>query len=391
MIRTLGRLCIASIGLGVFSLVVVISVMNGFNNSIRDKLLATEPHLVIYPHAGKAAQIRDDLAQQDVEFHRFESQDVIIRTLDGTFSGAAAHGLEMDSLRALLTRVEENKRSKGRKGNIEPRLAPESLMLDRAEIIMGADLARSLNILEGDQVVVIPPEALLLPPGEAPPFEKVTVKSTLSTDLSDVDSHLIYYTLGKSLTRFSQAASRETGFEVYLINPDSYPPIKARAEKIGARVDTWVDRNSALFFALKLEKIAMTTFLALSALITSFSVLGVLALLITQKRQDIGVLMSMGMSNKLTRQTFLKIGLLLSLVGMGGGWLLGVIASWLIQTFPLNVLPSDVYYDSSIPARLDPVMLVIVVAGCTIVAFLAAWIPVRLHTRVTPSEALKKV
>src|SRR5690606_32322480 len=129
-------------------------------------------------------------------------------------------------------------------------------------------------------------ESLLLPAGEIPTFEKVRVATILTSDIADIDSQMIFYDQTKGLRRLKKTASFETGIEVRLARPSEAAAwSKKLQETLGPEfeVATWGDRNSALFFALKMEKVAMSTFLSLSILITCFALFTVLIMLITQK------------------------------------------------------------------------------------------------------------
>jgi len=386
LIRTISRLCIFGIGVGVMSLIVVLSVMNGFNESIRFKLLAVEPHLVVsIPDKNWDEYFKYFSQNKTAEVHKFEKQDVIIRTIDGTFNGAVAQGIEFLPLKNMIARI--NKISKGRAATSIFKIK-NAADLGPGEAMIGADLARSLNILEGDLVTIIPPETLLLPVGEIPIYEKVRISSILSTDLPEIDGRIMFYGLDRSLKSLKGSASREVGLEVRLEDPDNLESMTGDLMAMGATVSSWKQRNSALFFALKMEKLAMTIFLSLSALITSFSIITVLVLLITQKRKDIGILMAMGLSQAKTRRVFTGVGLLLSSLGVAVGLILGVGVSYLLDKYPLEVLP-DIYYDSSIPSSIDPMLVGFIAIISAVIAVFSAWVPVRLNVRLTPAEALQ--
>ncbi|RYZ64948.1 MAG: ABC transporter permease, partial [Proteobacteria bacterium] len=335
LIRTVAWLCMAGVAIGVMSLVIVISVMNGFNDQIRKRLLAVEPHLVAsFPSRQSADEVKGSKLYQDlksrpgVQTDLFENQDVIIRTVDGNFGGAIARGVEAETL-AYILRETHSVVSAGRpQTSIDtPPISEETADLDQGQVLIGIDLARALGIFEGDTITLIAPEALLLPPGEAPPFERATVKSLLTTNLADIDEKVIFYGRGKSLVAFRNSPSRSSGFEIRLPQPENFQPLKNEIQAKGWNVESWVDRNSSLFFALKMEKFAMGGFLALAGLIASFSIVTVLVLLMTQKRKDIGLLMGLGLSPAKTQALFIRVGLILSAIGIGTGLVLGVVIS----------------------------------------------------------------
>jgi lipoprotein-releasing system permease protein len=404
LIRTVAWLCMAGVALGVMSLVVVISVMNGFNDQIRRRLLAVEAHLVVrVPGITQADLLKNHpvyLALQKkpgIDTQLFESQDVILRTVDGLFAGAIAKGVDAKSLAYILAEMRKNSQAAASamhggasSAKIDtPPVSEESTHLGPGEVLIGIDLARSLGVFEGDKITVIPPESLLLPPGEAPAFERATVKGLITTNLPDLDSKVVFYGRGVTFSHLSHSASREAGYEVRMQNPGDADQLKREIEKQGGvTAETWTERNSALFYALRMEKYAMGSVLALAALIASFSIVTVLVLLLMQKRKDIGLLMALGLSPRRTRHLFVRLGLCLSFIGIGGGMICGIVICLIVQRYPLNFLP-DIYYDTTIPASLDPVFIAGILFSSLAIALVSAWIPARKHTAETPSDALR--
>lgn len=390
LIRIISWVCMAGVGLSVASLIIVLSVMNGFNVTIRSRLLDVDPHLVVLDArpadvtGAQEAEIRSLLKGRIASLHRFNNQDVVVRTLDGVFGGAIATGMDQKALKETLKRF-----WKDRDGN-RPPPTPEATTLKRNEIVLGVDLARSLGVFEGDDVLLIPPESLLLPQGEIPKYERVVVKGLVSTERPDVDLKLLMF--NSALAKhgiLGHSASQEVGWEIRLKDPYQAEDLKQVLVDHGMSVQSWKDRNTALFFALKMESMAMTLFLSLAVLITSFSIIAVMSLLMTQKRKDLGMLMVMGLSRGRTQQTFTRVGLMLSYIGVGAGLLIGVVVAYAMKWHPISVLPSDVYYDSTLPS--DPTLriLVFVVVGSALLALAGAYLPVRYYARFSPSDALR--
>jgi lipoprotein-releasing system permease protein len=376
LVRRISWLCIVGVAVGIFSFILILSIMNGLNLNIRNRILSMEPHLQI--------QILDTVNTKFMETHPaymklksepgnialvYEQQDVILRTMEGHFRGAVARGLTEESLGFLV------------KEKID---FPQD-----GEIIIGSDLARILGIFEGDFITIIPPESLLLPPGEVPRFEKVSVKKIITTSLADLDAQNIFYLRGKALNQFSKAASRSVGIETWISNPDDVDQVKSQLQTFPMlKIQTWKEKNSALFFALKLEKTIIGLFLTLAGLVTSFSIVTVIALLISQKKREIGILAAMGLSVKKTCNLFTGIGLMLSLIGGGIGLVFGTALSLLVEFYPIDILP-NIYYDNAIPAKVDFIFILITSIVSIIIAFLAAWIPSRSVSHLSPSVALR--
>ncbi len=388
LIRTIAWISMMGVTLGVFALIVVISVMNGFHESIRGRLLAAEPHVVV---AGSelSGKVQELLSTRSAAFNSVEKQDVVIRTNDGVFSGAEAKGLDEKALAKLLHDVHEANREGGEKGELS---TYAGVVLGPGEVLLGADLARSLGLTYGDKMTLIAPEGLLLPPGEVPRFERVVVKSLLTTNVADLDSRLLIYGKSRSLNALGANVSKRNEVEIWLPSAADAEKVKAEIVKTDTelRVGTWADRNSSLFQALNLEIFAIGLILSLSTMIAGFSIVTVLMILVMQKRKEIGLLMSLGLSRQKTQALFVRVGMMLSGTGVLVGAVSGVLVCFFIDSAKTSILP-DFYYDTTIPAKVNPFFVMGVVGLALVLGWLASWAPVRSITALEPAEALRSV
>ncbi len=393
LVKVIARLSVLGIAMGVFSFVLVLSIMNGFNDNIRERILSVEPHLIIRSSDSNDLKKLEESSfykkvksLQGVQFSIFENQDIILRTIDGAYRGAMARGLKGRSLEKMFSRLQQlRQKNQGEEALWEEE---DNFPLEAGEVVIGVDLAQRLGVLEGDTLTVIPPEALLLPSGEVPRLEKVVVRKIITTNVSDVDSKFIFYQLGKALHVFKESPSRYLGVELWLDDMNLLEETEALLQMPGAIVESWKDRNAALFFALKLEKLVIGLFLCLSGLMAVCSVITVMLLLVSQKKQEIGVLMALGMSSAMVTKIFGRMGFLLSLLGIIGGMISSFLAIWLLKTYPLNVLPG-IYYDSQIPVRVDLFLVSIVFLVSVVLAFMSAWLPARSLSGLRPSLAIR--
>lgn len=401
LVRIIAWLCISGVGVGVAAMVIVLSVMNGFDGAIRKRLLTVEPHLVVHFEKDRVLEqekrlegfLADPIAKKNQAVaESFETQDVIVRTSDGQHGGAVAQGLSAIAIQDIFAQVNKLKNEENLENSKGTFLKKENSMveLNAGEAALGIELAQSLGAFEGDEITVVAPESLLLPAGEIPTFEKLIVKSVMRTNVPDADALNIYYDRSKTLKKLSNTSGIERGMEIRLNNPENFTELKNLLSAKGFKVDSWEDRNSALFHSLRMEKLAMGLFLALSILIACFSILTVLVLLVTHKRSEIGVLMSMGLSVKKTRHIFAGVGMLLSGIGLIGGTTIGLLICLCLDKFPVIKLP-DIYYDTRVPVLIDPLVIGIIVVSSVVVSFLASWVPAYLSTRLSPAEIIRPV
>lgn len=370
----------------------VLFVMNGMNKNIRSRILALDPNVTAYLSTAKTDDLSVEMQLSENQAIDkallFNSYDLIIRTVDGQFRGTQVTGYDESGLNFWNQKLKNLKESE--KYNLLHDFEND-LILSENEIAIGIDLARSLQLLEGDQVTLIPAETLLLSQLEAPIVEKVTVKRILTTDLYDLDSKILLFNRTHSLKRFESGLSKVSGYHIWSKESQYIASIKEglQKNKSFSRIETWQDKNSDLFFALFMEKTMIGIFLSLAGLIASSSILTVLALLMTQKRRDIAIIKTLGLSHKKTLWLFTKMGLWISLSGLFLGTFVGLLVSYYLQYFPLKVLP-DYYYDSSIPALVNLQFAIIVVAATSLLAFLGCYFPALATLKIHPAILLKR-
>ncbi len=370
-------LSLSAMAVGVFGLILVLSVMAGFNDNIKDRLLSYEPHIVVYSKENNLGKIKKLLKASNFNFdhvYKFESQDVIIRSSHGSFQGAEARGFSPERLKKVIK--ENFVRLDGKED------------LESNEIIFNFDLAKSLRALEGDFVDLIAPSTLLQPLGSEMKINSFQLAGVFFTQLTSTkNSNTVIYSLDSIVTPDSKGLKK--GYEIVLADPLQSTSAKSLFLKNGFKdVETWQDRNSSLLFALKLERMALGFFLVMSVLITSFSMMTVLLLLLHQKRQEIGILMAMGLSKNRVRLIFGSIGILLSSLGILLGFIPGFLIAKYIQHNPLKIMP-DVYQDPYLPSRVDLPLILIVLVICIIICFLSLIIPLINISKLSPSAALK--
>lgn len=387
LIRRISLLSFIAITLSVAIFFLVLFVMNGMNHNIKNRILALDPHLTIVK---KEKSLTELSSTSDMSVIPYESYDLMLRTVDGQFRGTSAIGYDQAGISFWFKQLKDLKVS-----NQDPRFVfydpslDVDLELQANEIAIGIDLARSLGLLEGDMVTLIPAESLLLSSMEVPVFEKATIRRIVTTDLYDLDSKLLFFNKDLSIKSLRQSPSKTSGYHLWLKDINQMEPLRTSLEAQGfEHVESWQQKNSDLFFALFMEKTMIGVFLGLAGLIASSSILTVLALIMSQKKLDIAIIKTLGYSSKNTLMLFLMMGLWISLSGLFLGTFIGVAAGYYLQYYPLNILPA-VYYDSSIPALVNPVFTFYVVLGVTALAVVGCYIPARASLKIEPAILLK--
>ncbi len=379
LIRTISWIGLLGVAIGVMSMVVVLSVMSGLGDNMKLRLLAIEPHLIFKPQTQVQQEdlLNKSALYPDTYAFPFEQQDVLIRTPDGLYEGAIAKGMDVNAFARTIQAIQQQSSSSMNK----------SVAINDKEIFIGMSLARNLGVFEEDKVVVIAPESLLLPPGEVPKFDRVKIVGIIDVPDSKMISKTIFYKKGKTFTSLGQTASLDKGIEVRLNDPDDY---KKYIDILGPHLDaeSWASRNSNFFYSLRMEKFLISILLSLTLLISNFAIITVLILLGTQKQQDMGLLMALGLSPKKIHRFMMNISLLLSTLGLFIGLLSGIAVSLLLNNVTLSSLP-DIYYDTTIPVKLDFVNIGLIALLSMCISFISSWFSAFLTIEKSPALALR--
>ncbi|MDE0519029.1 MAG: hypothetical protein OXH36_05700, partial [Bdellovibrionales bacterium] len=257
------------------------------------------------------------------------------------------------------------------------------------KIVLGLGLASELDLYEEESVHLIPAENLLLPPGELIQFESVHVGSIVSTQNAIWNSNYIFYDR-KDFPAFRKNSSYNAGFEISLTEPEDFLLYKTVLEKEGFSVEAWPERNSSVFLALKVEKIIMSVFLSLAGLITLLAVSSLLALLIVQKKKEIGALMAIGMPVQRVQSLFVKMGLLLCSFGMLGAWLFSLFICLFLKYSRIPIL-SQFHAGAQFPVEFNFMFMFGLFTCIFFLAYLSCVLSVRSQSCYSPSELLKTV
>ena len=381
VIRRVSFICLLGLVVSTASLVVIFNVMGGLGQSIRDKFLAHTPHIVITQKRHgpilSRLKIQNILKQKGLlegvsGLHFFETVDLIIRSQNGHFTGAEARGYHSKHLQTWLP---------------PKQAAFEKEFFKEKTIIISPELSEQLNITLGSSVQLIPSENLLLPPGTAVSFEKAFIKA--QAPQSALNANIIFYDRAL-FPSFRQKSSYASGFELRLKNPNRFALYQNALKSLNGAVAAWPEQNSSIFFALQIERAVMSLFLSLAGVITLMAVASLLALLIVQKKKEIGALAAVGFSLHQIRRLFVSTGLLLSAVGILGGGILGAGVCLALAYVPARLF-IPFFHEDTFPVQFYPGFLALFMASALLFAGLTCWLAVQSQLKQTPAELLKSL
>ena len=384
---------IAGVMVGVTALIVVIAVMNGFKEDLRDKILGVTSHVVISRFDGNISQYQEVRAKvEEVSGVNAATPFIYTQVMISSrkaISGAVLRGIEPKTASKVIN-LPKNLRA-GSLEELEAENKPEG-MRSTPGIILGNELARNIGASRGEPVTVISPLGRLTPLGRVPRSQTFRVAGIFDSGMYEYDSTIAYVSLWAA-QRFLGIGDRVTGIEVRV--DDIYEADRV-ARAIGKALDgypywsrDWMRMNKNLFSALKLEKIVMFIILTLIILVAAFNIVGTLIMVVIEKTRDIAILKSMGATRRSIMKIFMIEGAVIGLVGTLLGLLGGYTICTLLATYKFIELPSDVYYISTLPVQMNPLDVALIALAAIVITLAASVYPAWQASRFDPAEAIR--
>jgi lipoprotein-releasing system permease protein len=385
-ITLISLLAIGGVFLGVAALTIVLSVMNGFEDQVQRRIAGTNAHIAVLAADDRA------LAPSDSLLRSVAAAAPGARIAPFIYAKAmivSRHGMDGMVLKGVDPRLERGVTE------IMDRLAPAGAPLDGGDlpgIGLGQELALRLRVVPGDIVLVS------LPSGEPggvlggpPRTKRVRVSSIFRSGLYEYDSSFGIVQLGVA-QEFFGLGQGVTGLELGI--PDMFRARETardieRAVGDGYRVTNWIDLNRNLFSWMRIEKAVMFTILVLIVLVAAVNIVSSLTMLVLEKRRDIGVLRTMGVTPRGILRIFLVQGTVVGLIGTATGLAAGFLVSWMLGKYRLLRLPGEIYFLETLPVKIEWVDFVLVGLAATLTCFLASLYPAWRAASLAPVDAIR--
>jgi lipoprotein-releasing system permease protein len=392
-ISVIGAISLTGIALGVAALIVVMSVMNGFEKELRERILSAAAHAIITGVDFRMLhwqQIENTLlAHPDVQaIAPYIEREGMINATD-TVRGVLLRGIipHAENQVAGVNKVMKNS-------------ALEDLRPGDFSIVIGQELADALQVTIGDKVTVISPETSVTAIGITPRLRRFTVIGIFEFGMHLYDSGVAYLHLEDAQKLFRYAPEEVTGIRLKLKDMMQAPTVvRELALSLGGawRISDWTKQHSNFFKAIQMEKTVMFVILTLIVAVAAFNIISSLVMSVTEKQADIAILRTMGALPREIMAIFLVQGAYIgasgTLIGSGIGILLAVnvehIVPFIEKLFQTEFLPGDVYYLSELPSVLVPEDVLRIVLLSLGISLLATLFPAWQAARVQPAEALR--
>ena len=378
--------------LGVLALIVVLSVMNGFQKEIRERMLGASPHLEVVAYGGKLHDWQTILdkvigdSQVAAAAPYVSGQGML--SFDQNVKGVLVRGIE-PARETVITEL-SNKVVSGKLN---------ALRNGEFGIVLGTDLARSLGVGLHDKVLLIAPQGQITPIGMMPRLKQFSVVGLFEVGMAPYDDSLALINMGDAQKLF-RLGNAVTGISTKLHDIDLAPRVAAQLQSQlpdNLYASDWTHQNSNYFRAVQMEKKMMFIILSLIVAVAAFNIVSTLVMAVTDKQADIAILRTLGASPRSIMKIFIVqgvvIGVIGTLLGSVGGIVLAnnldVVVPFIEKLFRVQFLAKDVYYISELPSdiRYPEVMLV---AGLSfLISLLATLYPSYRASQTQPAEALR--
>ena len=377
------------IAIGVMTLIVVLSVMNGAAAEIRDKMLGFSSHIDVQGPGdtleGWRGWLKTVESLPDVERAAPYVQGQVLASYGARAYGALLKGVDVARSDDIAQHI-----IRGRFVNSEG---------SPFQVVMGKTLVRKLGLELGDRVRLMSPSGGISPSGAAPRMRAFTLVGVFDSGFHEYDVGVILTPI-PAIQRLNRMGDAVTGIELFLHDRELASQIARQVKSAlppGAWVIDWQQRNRAFFNALKTERVAMGVILSLIIMVAVFNMVASLVMVVMERRKEIAILKTIGASRLSVMRIVMLMGTMLSgigtlvgaLLGLLLAWKLDVLLAWIETITGVQFMSGEVYFIDHIPSKIDPVSVSVIVIISLIMGILATLYPAWRAASVPPAEALR--
>jgi lipoprotein-releasing system permease protein len=388
-ISVISFISILGVMVGVMAVLIALALMTGLQGELRDRIVGSSAQVYVYK-----LPLGDGIRDIPAEITKLKTVPRVVAVAPAvlgkgilTAGGDRTAPVTMKGIDPTLEPSVTDIRKAMRSGTLDAIRAPAD---ERDGIVLGVDLAKSLEVQVGDMVRLVTPDQILTPMGTMQHSRAFKVVGTFSLGLYEFDSE--YGLIDMPVAERVFGRDKPDFLEVRV--DDMWASSQVAEDipkKLGDEYATqdWREMNKSLFSALKLEKMAIAITIGLIIMVAALNIVASLVLLVMEKSRDIAILKTMGASAPAIRRIFLLQGIIIGLVGTGGGMLAGIALIYVLDRYKLIHVPIDVYQISYIPFTLLPLDLLTVVTAAMLICLLATIYPSRQAAKLDPAQALR--
>ncbi|WP_338723592.1 ABC transporter permease [Devosia sp. XK-2] len=418
-ISVIASLTMVGVAIGVATLIVVMSVMNGFRGELLDKILGLNGHFTAHPIESQFTDYKETVAALEqvdgVSFAVYFVEGQVLASGRGSSTGVSVRGMNEENLKKLDLLY-----NSAEQGGFDQ-------WDDSKGVAIGYRLAQQLGVGIGDQVQIINPDGAMTPFGSTPQIRSYPVNVIYNLGMVEFDSFYMYMPLEPAQDYFRmvdevlkpgmgpldplasdeeidaayERVPRATAVEIFIDDPDEVNLMRQRLQSApGVRpliLTDWQQRNETFFSALQVERVVMFTILSMIILVAAFNIISSLIMLVKDKGADIAVLRTMGATRGSIMRIFSITGTAIGFIGTVVGTVLGLVVAANAEALRASIsnllgvtlFPPEVFFLSSLPSRTDPTEVTVVVCMALGLSFLATLYPAWRAAQYDPVEALR--
>jgi len=385
----------AGIALGVAALIIVLSVMNGFQTQVRDRMLSVLPHIELFVPGIDHLQVLDhwqDLAHAARANPEVRGAAPFVAAQGMLARGQGLSGVQVRGIDPALEPRVSDLGGQMEAGRLDS-LAPGSFRM-----IVGSQIAQSLGLTLGDTVLLLAPQGSISPAGFAPRMRQFTISGIFSTGYYEYDASLVFVDVQDAARVFRDSGT--SGVRLRIADMQRAPQVAHALLALmpaGVQATDWTQSNRTWFAAVQTEKRMMFLILTLIVAVAAFNLLSSLVMAVKDKQSDIAILRTLGATPVEVAKIFLVQGALIGFVGTSAGVLLGtlvayhidVIVPWIERMLGIHFLPQQIYFISELPST--PQLGDIATIGVTslVLSLLATLYPSWRAARLQPARVLR--
>lgn len=394
-------IAVLGIIIGVATMCVVLSVMSGFENDLKSRILGANAHLIIVKFGQNFTEFRDIISSvTEMEEVRGAAPFVLYEGMissDTNLSSVIIKGILPDEALKVMD-IGKNIEA----GDLNNLTTPEKVVLKSQTaitsgrdnlpgIIIGRELNKILHLGVGDVVTLFSPLGELSPFGPMPKSRKFKIVGIFYSGMYEFDQKFVYVHLSEAQKFFGLMGS-VTGVEITVKDINRTLEVGKRiSQKIGGypyRVRSWMEMNKNLFSAIKLEKIVMFIILAFIILVASFNIISTLIMVVVERSKEIAILKTIGAKNSSVVRIFVTEGLIIGIFGTVLGEIAGYLLCRMLSVYQFQLDP-EVYYITTLPVLMNPVEFALVAIAALVISFVATIYPAYQAARLRPTEGLR--
>ena len=418
-ISVIAALTMVGVAIGVATLIVVMSVMNGFRGELLDKILGLNGHFTAYPIERQFTDYKETVKAIEevdgVSFAVYFVEGQVLASGRGNSTGVTVRGMDEENLKKLSLLYNGAE------------LGGFDQWDDSKGVAIGYRLAQTLGVGIGDQVQIINPDGAMTPFGSTPQIRSYPVNVIFNLGMVEFDSFFMYMPLEPAQDYFKlfedvlrpgqepldimatdeeidaayERVPQASAVEIFIDNPDAVGVIRQRLQNnpdIRPLVLTdWQQRNQTFFSALQVERVVMFTILSMIVLVAAFNIISSLIMLVKDKGADIAVLRTMGATRGAIMRIFSITGTAIGVIGTLVGLVLGLVVAANAEAIRASIsellgvalFPPEIFFLSKLPSRTDPTEVIVVVVMALLLSFLATIYPAWRAAQYDPVEALR--